>query len=660
MLFLGPEICSNFEAAQHREWLETNGLGGFAASSICNLNTRRYHGLLVAAVRPPTERAVLLAKLEPTLIVNGRRFDLSTNQVRNQTTSTGYHYLRSFQCDPFPTFAWGAGGVLLEQAIWMVHGANTTVITFQVKMLNEPDLEIELELRPLLVFRDYHSTRRQNDAFEPTVIEQPRQLTFRPYPEYPALHLAHNADAVDHQQAWLRDLTYQVEQERGFTDHDDLFQPCVLRFALNKERRVQLIASTEPQTLASIDHWRPLEMIHRARLRRAYTDEFTQLLSIAADQFIVQRQTTPDQPPGHTVIAGYPWFTDWGRDTMIALPGLTLATGRYDIARSILLEFAKHVSQGMLPNRFPDKNQPPEYNTADATLWFFEAIRDLATRTHDFDFVRQHLYDLLNEMIDWHVHGTRYGIKLDRDELLLAGEPGVQLTWMDAKYEDWVVTPRHGKPVEIQALWFNAITIMGRFATLFGDHERAKLYQRMAIRTRRSFRRQFWNVRERCLYDCLGPTGPDSYIRPNQLLAVSLHHTMLTRAECRSIVELVRDELLTPYGLRSLSPRHPEYAGRYVGTHKERDGVYHQGTVWPWLIGPFINAYLRAYGRTRETRRAARAMLDGFEAHLLDAGIGTISEIFDGDPPHAPRGCFAQAWSVSEVLRLLIDEKLTK
>src|SRR5205085_1479013 len=352
-----------------------------------------------------------------------------------------------------------------------------------------------------------------------------------------------------------------------------------------------------------------------------------------------------------TVIAGYHWFADWGRDTMIALPGLTLANGRWDVAKDVLAEFAAHVDQGMLPNRFPDDGETPEYNTVDATLWFFEAVRSFLDYTGDYEFVETHLYPVLKDIISWHSKGTRYQIHVDEDGLLFAGEPGVQLTWMDAKVGDWVVTPRYGKPVEIQALWYNALRIMQDLACKFKESKQK--YGKMADQARASFNKLFWNHELGCLYDVINGENRDASIRPNQVIALSLANAMLSEDRAASVLHVVERELLTPRGLRTLSPSDPNYIGRYEGSPSSRDGAYHQGTVWPWLVGPYISAYTKTFG-IKAGRELAATWLRNFEDHLQEACLGQVSEIFDGDAPHAPRGCVAQAWSVAEILRVLV------
>jgi predicted glycogen debranching enzyme len=342
---------------------------------------------------------------------------------------------------------------------------------------------------------------------------------------------------------------------------------------------------------------------------------------------------------------------------MIALPGLTLTTGRAEIARSILSAFAQHLDRGMLPNRFPDTGEVPEYNTVDATLWFFEAVRSLLQYTNDYDFVQARLYDGMKDIIAWHVRGTRYNIHLDRDGLLDSGEPGVQLTWMDAKVGDWVVTPRHGKPVEIQALWYNALRLMQSLASQFGEKDNSEQYGQLAARTHQSFNVQFWNDEAGCLYDVVDGDNRDASVRPNQVIAVSLTHSMVSKQRAKSILRIVERELLTPRGLRTLSPKDRQYCGRYEGNSLNRDGAYHQGTVWPWLMGPYITANVKTFGANG--RKVAAEWLNSFQEHFEEACLGQVSEIFDADPPHAARGCIAQAWSVAELLRAAMEDVYT-
>jgi len=603
-----------------REWLETNGIGGYASSTETGRNTRRYHGLLVAATKPPLGRMVLLSKLEETLVAGERRIELGCNRYPGVLYPRGDLYLKEFRSDPFPTFVYAVEGIEITKTVFMVHGENTTVVEYAWTG------DATLEVRPLLAFRDYHATTHENGAINHEIEVAPGLVKCSPYQGCPDLYLAHSAAEVERAGDWYRNFEYDVEQERGLDYREDLFHPFTLKFAA----AATIVASIQPKSAEDATAIRDSELERRRRViaMAPSADPFAVALTRAADQFVVARGD------GSTVIAGYHWFTDWGRDTMIALPGLTLATGRYEEARQILRAFAKSVDRGMLPNRFPDAGETPEYNTVDATLWFFEAVRAYHEHTADRAFVDE-ILPVLADIVESHVRGTRYGIHVDTDGLLLAGEPGVQLTWMDAKIGDWVVTPRYGKPVEIQALWYNALRIMQDFTA-------DSRYGAMADRARESFRAQFWCNLTGCLYDVPG----DASIRPNQIFVVSLPHSMLDGETSRAVVDAVERHLLTPYGLRSLAPSDPQYRGRYEGGPAERDSAYHQGTVWPWLMGPFVTAYRNVYGRSPEWSSAFR-----------ECGP-YIAEVFDGDAPHRPGGCLSQAWSVAELLRCLSAKDL--
>ncbi|HEX4595714.1 MAG TPA: amylo-alpha-1,6-glucosidase [Bryobacteraceae bacterium] len=646
-------LCANLAEASSREWLETNGIGGFASSTIIGLDTRRYHGLLTAATRVPVGRMVLLSKLEETLIIDSARYELSTNQYQGAIHPRGHRYLNSFRLDPFPVFTYRIDGVQVEKSVFLVHRENSVVIQYSLSG-DFGSRTCTLEIRPLIAFRDFHSTTHANDAINRQVDTAPGRATVQPYPDLPSLHFAHNAQSVDPTGFWFYEFEYERERERGLDSLEDLYSPFLLRFELRPDETAIIIASTLPHQATEA---RSLEQREQERRQKIIAvaparDTFTEILTAAAGQFIVARGEHK------SAIAGYHWFGDWGRDTMISLPGLTLVTGRYDDARDILRAFAGSIDQGMLPNCFPDSGVAPQYNTVDATLWMFHAVHEFLRYTRDYDFVRTNLYQPLMDILAWHERGTRYGIRLDSDGLLHAGEPGVQLTWMDAKVGDWVVTPRIGKPVEIQALWYNALQVTGYLATGFGDRDRAAHYTALAERTRGRFAELFWNESEGCLNDVVSDAGTDSSIRPNQIFAVSLPYPLLPPDKALRVVDVVEWELLTPYGLRTLSPRDPNYHGRYSGDPRSRDGAYHQGTVWPWLLGPFLTAYVRVHGSSAEARDRARRFLEPLRDHLRQTGLGQISEVFDGDAPHHPGGCIAQAWSVAEVLRTYVEDAL--
>ncbi|HEX9930564.1 MAG TPA: amylo-alpha-1,6-glucosidase [Pyrinomonadaceae bacterium] len=642
MIRFEREICTNLEAAASREWLETNGIGGYASGTIAGINTRRYHGLLVAAATPPTGRTVLLSKFEETLIVDGRRFELSANQYPNTVYPDGYKFLKEFRLAPFPVWVYQIEDIEIEKTVFMPQGENSTIVEYKFKVQSSR-FKVGLELKPLLAFRDYHHLRHEEESFETDFRVNENFVSVQLSDEIPRLLFAYENGKVEKTGFWYRNFEYERERERGFDFRENLFQPFVLRFEVENEKAVSVIASTEIRDAADAEKIKQAEIERRTDLIEisGYKDEFLQQLVLAADQFIVSREGEK------SVIAGYPWFSDWGRDTMIALPGLTLSANRPEIARSIILEFSRHISQGMLPNRFPDVGETPEYNTVDATLWYFEAIRSFVEKTRDYDFVRENLYESLSDIIAWHLRGTRFNIHVDTDGLLYAGDETTQLTWMDAKSGETVFTPRFGKAVEIQALWYNALRVMENLAARFEDEAERAQYAAMADLAELSFNQSFWNEQEECLFDCING-GRDASVRPNQIFAVSLKHALITGEKARKVVEKVERELLTPVGLRSLSPKDANYCPRYEGDGFRRDSAYHQGTIWSWLAGAFWTARGKVF--PTETEKF-QDWLENFKVHLSEAGVGQISEIFDAESPHTPRGCIAQAWSVAEILR---------
>lgn len=639
---VAQDVCRDLDRATTMEWLETNGLGGFASATITGLHSRRYHGLLMAATRPPVGRVLLLSKLEETLHVGGDTYEISVNQYPGTFHPQGQQYLESFDTLPIPTWIYRAGPAVIRKSVFMPHGENSTVI--QYELLEGPS-HASLELRPLIAFRDYHSTTHRNDALRGDVQFEPGLARMKPYADQPELFLAHNATEARAEGNWYLNFEFEAERHRGLDFREDLFNPLVLRFSLHRDQPATVIASLQARRAEDAQGLLACELERREALTDGLEEPLIAALTRAADQFIVKRGDL------HSVIAGYPWFGDWGRDTMIALPGLTLCTGLDEVARDILREFSRHIDRGMLPNRFPDAGETPEYNTVDATLWFFEAVRDYVEETADEEFARE-MYPFLKDIFEWHERGTRYGIRVDTDGLLACGEPGVQLTWMDAKVGDWVVTPRTGKPVEIQALWYNALHVLEDFASRFEPtREFQTRVNLLAAKVRTSFQEAFWNEAEQCLFDVITPGGPDASIRPNQVFAISLEHPLVEGPRAMSILSVVERELLTPLGLRTLSPRDAAYCGTYGGGPRERDGAYHQGTVWPWLLGPFVMAYLRVHPDRRAAQTQAAQWLAPMLGHLAEAGLDQLSEVANGDAPHTPGGCTAQAWSVGEVLR---------
>jgi predicted glycogen debranching enzyme len=657
----GREICGDLSIAETREWLVTNGIGGFASGTVAGLLTCRYHGLLVAALQPPLGRTLLLAKLDETVLYDHLTYDLYTNRwAGGNIEPHGYRQIESFAlAGTIPTWRFACGDALLEKQIWMQHGANTTYVQYTLSRATQP---LTLTLKALVNYRDYHgSTEGHNWQMNVELIEQGIRIVA--HDNATPLYLSSDNGIVTPAHNWHYNFDLAIERYRGLSDREDHLHAATFEVTLNPGESLTFVASDELQhhldgakALKSSENrehqllnlWQnnqPDAVMHKQD-RPGWIDQ----LVLAADQFIVDRPV-PTVPNGKTIIAGYPWFGDWGRDTMISLPGLTIATGRSEIARSILRTFAKYVDRGMLPNRFPDDGEVPEYNTVDATLWYFEAIRSYYDATGD-DNLLEELFPVLADIIDWHCRGTRYNIHLDAsDGLLYAGESGVQLTWMDAKVGDWVVTPRIGKPIEINALWYSALRSMAKFARQFSKPYRE--YEAIADRTLAKFSR-FWNPDLGYCYDVLdSPDGNDVSLRPNQILAVSLpgsYAPLLTSTQQRGVVDTCGKLLLTSHGLRSLAPNHPQYQGHYGGNQFQRDGAYHQGTTWGWLLGSFVLAHLQVYG----DRAQARQFLEPISHHLLTHGLGTCSEIFDGDAPMAPRGCTAQAWTVAEILRVWV------
>jgi predicted glycogen debranching enzyme len=641
---LGPDVLRDPVRASLREWLHTDGLGGYASSTVVGLNTRRYHGLLVAATRPPVGRMVLLSKLDETLSLGGRRYELATNAYPGAMHPRGFELAVSFELDPLPTLVWEVEGGTLSRTVCRIHDEPVTAVAYRYDGAGSPTLEV----RPLLAYRDHHALQRENPLARLGGEREGADLVLRPYDGLPALRLRLPGAAFAPDGLWYRAFEYERERERGLDFREDLFSPGVLRVELLPGRAVHLLASAGT-LLAGHDPER-LMAAERRRLRICGGGGEGALpeLRRAADAFVVRRGTA-----GRTIIAGYHWFADWGRDTMIALPGLCLATGRPDDARAILAEHARHVEGGMLPNRFPDGGQAPEYHSVDAALWMVVAVGRYLEATSDADFVRMRMADPVAAILDGYRAGTRHGIRMNADGLLAHGEEGLQLTWMDARVGGQVVTPRRGYPVEIQALWYNALLIGAEVARESGEPARAREWSALAARARESFLRQFWSEDNGYLADVVGEDGrADFSLRPNQLYALGLPHVLLPRDRALRVLDTVKRHLLTPVGLRTLSPEHPAYRGRYGGLPAERDAAYHQGTVWPYLAGAYFEAVTRVHGEAGKAE--AREWLDGFAAHLEEAGLGTVSEVFDGDAPHAPGGAIAQAWSVGEILRMAI------
>jgi len=693
-LQVGREVCADIQAGLDREWLVTNGLGGYAAGSIVGATTRSYHGLLVASLHPPVERTVMVTKIDEEIrFPDGQTLALGVNEYQGGALDPrGNTSLESFSLEgDVARFLYRLSETLtLEKRVWMEYGQNTTYVQYMLHgsftpsfspMENEQDEmfnSLSLTLSPFCVSRDYHDTTQgavdlhfrvdnqsnhyQVQAFENAVTYQ---LVVAPETTFTATGL------------WYWRVFHRRDAERGLPDSEDVYQPGTFEITLSPGKRTTLVLSAETSRLArelgGLNHEDAVQQAfarHQRRIRQLLSvandsvddlqlrDPVRARLVVAADQFIVARpdyenasseQQVKLSPNRKTIIAGYPWFTDWGRDSMISLPGLLLTTGRYSEARGLLKAFASFTHNGLIPNRFPDDGEAPEYNTVDATLWMFHAVDRYLASTGDWTLLKE-LFPTLQSIIDWHVRGTDFNIGVDAtDGLLHEGAPEVQLTWMDAKVGDWVVTPRRGKPVEINALWYNALKLMEAWSVHLSVD--AGQYSQLRSQVGEHFAARFWYEEGGYLYDVVDVDGVadtyDTALRPNQLFAASLAHDLLSEEQIMKMFQQITTHLLTPLGLRSLSPEDPNYHNRFNGPLKERDTAYHQGAVWPWLIGPYVDVYLRIHN----DKSALQPLLQPFIQNLWEACLGTISEVTEPEPPYTPGGCFAQAWSVAELLR---------
>ena len=649
---LGREVCGNLTAAESREWLVTNGIGGYASGTVAGHLTRCYHGLLIAALRPPLGRALLVAKLEEIALYAGRSYELATNRWAGGTVAPeGFRHIEEFHLEgTTPVWTFALGDALLQKRVFMQRGANATYVHFRFSRGSEP---VQLTLKALVNDCAFHCVMQAgNGKMDVSLIE--RGVRVRAWEGPTPLYVRSSSGEIRAAGDWYRNFDLAAERARGLVDRCDHFLACEFDATLAPGATLTVVASTDATTSLDGD----AALAARVEAERERLSEFSAAnpavstdvpeeiaqLILAADQFIVARPL-PNAADARSVIAGYHWFGDWGRDTMVSLPGLTISAGRPEIAANILRTYSRFVRDGLLPNAFGESGEATEYNTVDAALWYVHAVREYFRATQDLTFLRE-LFPVLAGILAAYVRGTRYGIQVDpNDGLLGASDPGIQLTWMDAKAGEWVVTPRRGKPVEVNALWLNAAAAMAEFSRAIG--ESPAVYDALARRAGTGFQR-FWNAPAGFCFDVLdGPEGNDAALRPNQIFAVSLPESPLNPAQQRAVVEICARELLTSHGLRSLGPREPNYHGKYDGGPAERDAVYHQGTVWGWLMGHFALAHLRVYNDPS----LAASFLEPMMQHIRGAGLGTLSEIFDGDAPFTPRGCIAQAWTVAEILR---------
>ena len=675
---VGAKDLRDFNEILKTEWIVTNGLGGYASSTVLGINTRKYHGLLVASFNPPVDRRVLLSKLDEDIMIDGDIHKIGSNEFKYGIHPKGASFISDFLLSPFPTFKYNILNVQLQKTVFMVQNRNATIVSYRI--FNPDENRVNVLITPLVNSRHFHSITNSEHLswnfnqklFDQGVILEPS------IPLSSLLLFSSCGHYLAEKGKWVKEMYFREDAHRGESCLDDVFQPGFFKIEIaSKEiKRFHIIATagiTENEardffsliperSLKDIDTLYTSELAHQQSLLTKFhkryvnihLDAWLKWLILATDTFIVKRKSTKTK----SVIAGYPWFEDWGRDSLISLPGLTLVTGKFEDAKEILLTFKRYCNRGIVPNRFPDlAEDTPIYNTVDATLWYFHAVLQYLKYTRDFDFVKKELLDLLKGIIDHHIRGTLFNIHMDEDGLLAHGP---QLTWMDAKVDERIITPRVGKAVEIQALWHNSLKIMERLTKYFDEKEEAEKYSFLAEKAKNSFREKFWNPTKKCLFDAVHGEQRDSSFRPNQVIAVMLDFPMLNKARSKQVVESVWKRLWGTYGLKTLPKSDKRYVGTYKGDRSHRDEAYHNGTVWPWLLGPFITAFLKVKNHEKHWRIFAfeTFLKPLFLEEIFQAGFGTVSEIFDGDSPNASRGCIAQAWSVAEPLRAYVEDVL--
>jgi len=654
MIRVKENVCGNIHSAMLREYIDTNGKGGYCSSTIVGMNTRRYHGLLVCALNPPVDRHVIVSKVEETLVVNGDKYSISCNQYPNSIYPDGHKYLKEFRLTPFPKFIYEINNLYrIEKTVFMIHNKNATAIRY---VFFPAEGEIEFYVRPMLAFRHFHHLQKSGTHLISDINVTSKAVKITPANMDVPLYIYHGADTFKIKGFWYNNFEYREEVYRGYECHEDLYSPghLIYTFAPADHYEAWMVCSTEPLLAVDINSIQESEISRRSRLvRNMETDkELLEPLIFAADSFICQKHDKPNS----TIVAGYHWFTDWTRDTMVSIPGLTLATGRFDVAKQILNSYSDMLFDGLMPNFFGDDNQPI-YNTVDASLWFIYAVYKYLQYTDDNAFL-PHILPSLKNIMDKYLHGTRFGIKTNEFSLITFDEERIPLTWMDAIGSDSRAKARKGMVVEVNALWYNAVKVMEQIMTRLGYLSDAAEYHNLGEVIMRNFNQVFWNGKSKYLYDFVDGDYKETALRPNQILACGLPFAVLFGHLREPVISIVRDKLLTPYGLRTLSPDHPCFAPYYRGGEKNRNIAYHQGTVWTWLLGFYISAYIKTYGKTDDSINYAKSLISPFREHLIVGGMGTVSEIFDGTVPYYFRGCISQAWSVAEILRAYAEEIL--
>ena len=658
---LNKDALTPMSVGVQKEWVLTNGIGGYAGSSVTGAHARKHHGYLIASLHPPVERFVILSKINECLIRSSGKIDFTVEQYLADDGSTAYRkgieYLNSFTYDGLVHFTTKAPEFTMTKTLAFEHGKNTIAISYDIQNDGEA---ATLVLTPLFNYRVHHDASTIDTLKFDTTYEQPEiRLVPQQNKDITIRLFTDDGTVVPCEEKYTTGMQLQKELDVESDALDDNYTPYQIEFPLDAgcRKKISIVCTIEDAYEKDAFATAAAEMARFDALEKkaGYHDELAETLTIAADHFLAYRQSTGLM----TVLAGLPWFTDWGRDTMIALTGLTLATGRYQDARDILTTFARYVHHGMVPNMFPDEGTAPLYNTADASMWYFYAVGkylDYTGTPEDYAFVQETIYPKLKEIIAAYEHGTDFSIYMEEDGLIHAGSGLDQVTWMDVRVGDWVATPRHGKPVEINALWYHALCLMEEWATRFGED--GSHYAALAAHAKKSFAKEFWNEKDGCLYDVVDGLEGDATLRPNQIYAVSLPHRMLDADKEKKIVDKVYEKLYAKTGLRSLSPDDKEYHPTYEGCLDKRDHAYHQGTSWGFLLGGFLTAYVHVYGTSKEVITQVDAMLDATREQFYHGCIGSIAEIFDGNEPHTSRGCYAQAWSVGEILRAYTEDIL--
>lgn len=662
---IGTDIINDVEKGIEKEWITANGLGSYASSTILGCNTRRYHGLLVASTPEIDERSVLLSKMEETIRIGHKFFFLSTNQYKeNYIHPRGFMHLRKYEQVPFPRFIYTIGDITLSKEIFMPRHSNTTIIRYRI--FSSGGRKFSFIIHPLLAFRNFHALQREDRNFATETEYKDYTLQLKPYPNQPRLKMKAENMKYKDLKNWYKSFQYKKEKERGFDYNEDLFNPGYFYIDDVSDFSVDFVASCEanPPENTALEYKRArqrVEEIFEKGGEPREDSDFKSLL-LAADMHIIKR---PRGKEGKftSVLAGYHWFGDWGRDTFISLAGLALATGRADEAEEILTTFAGECQKGLIPNRFGDLGSEPAYNTVDASLWYINAVYQYLQATENLKFIKKEIYPTCREIVENYAKGTDFGIKMGSDGLISAGSEGTALTWMDAVVDGTPITPRRGKAVEINALWYNALSIMADLARRLKDSEGEKYYSQSAQKVKDSFNKHFWNTRGEYLYDVIGEGGKkDSSFRPNQIYALSLPFPVLEEKYHKILLENISRRLYTPVGLRSLEQDNPDYKSACTGTPVQRDGAYHMGTVWGYMLGVFIEAFLKVNKFSPQSLEEAETMIELWMGDLTDQGLNTLSEIYDGDEPFTARACISQAWSVAEALRIkkILHEEIMK